>query len=344
MIDGAISTAVQDDPPRARVFCCTSCGSPLSVGTRDVVRCSFCQTDNALPAEIQRQREERDTRDRLRIDARYAAKRFLERPSRAFLFLVALIDQPLLPFVLLYLLPISVVVIRTTFYFAPWFENWYSRMGGRPPYIVEPMVLVFVQLFVWAFLPRALGVYAARRALATAAIAQALEARTPALLGGVCECRSCGAPVEIGPDVVFQSCLYCGCDNLRSVGRGEIDHERTINSSIATTIEEAIEIDRRERDSMLRKLRNELGRYALRMGVFGALFVTSAVSRGNSILPVICAFSEVGLVIYWIVVDAQKRDHDSARIDAMLALPRWLVTLASLAWALTLTVGSLFLF
>jgi hypothetical protein len=148
----------------------------------------------------------------------------------------------------------------------------------------------------------------------------------------------------MGPERLFQTCLYCGCDNLAVVDIRALDRASKANLLIAASIEEASALDQQERSKTLRTLREEIARYAFRMGVFAALFTLSTSVRGASAVPAICAFAEVGIVIYWIIVDARRPKDNSEAFDAMLSMPSWVVTLASLALAVTLTVASLLLF
>ncbi|HEX4340772.1 MAG TPA: hypothetical protein VH062_32915 [Polyangiaceae bacterium] len=244
------------------VLHCPACGADVPLGEGDETRCVHCGVVVPLPEahrELRRiQRED--------AAARQSAERLFSRlDSPPFLvtrILAAVFDQPMLVFWLFFGTPVGLFSI---------FAGLAVDARFHPPSAVVSFVS-FGTLFVLAFLPRSLGIYANRRASGRGILVAGLRARPPKLPGGPEECRECGAPLDVLPGASVARCAYCRADNAVVVSTPFRKQAERTARRVAHTVEQAAEVDRRERAATRSALFREAGRYLLSIGTFGTLF------------------------------------------------------------------------
>lgn len=83
---------------------------------------------------------------------------------------------------------------------------WRSQ-GEVMAFVALPLLLPGAALFFWASAVRE----------TTLGVRSALSARPAQQAGEPPGCRSCGAPLDVAPEVLFASCLYCETDSLLEV-------------------------------------------------------------------------------------------------------------------------------
>jgi LSD1 subclass zinc finger protein len=254
------------DAPVVEVLSCPSCGADVPLGQGDDTRCVHCGTLVPLPAAY---RELRRFQTEDEAGRRRAQDLFSRLDSPPFLLtriLAAVFDQPMVVFWLFFGVPVGLESI---------FVGLAVDARYHPPYPVT-IGACFVTLFVLAFVPRSLGIYANRRAGGRRMLLAGLAAEPPKLPGGPARCRQCGAPLDVPPGATVVRCAYCRADSAVRILTPFLESARQSARGILRTIDDATALDRRERSETRRALARELGRYVLVTSTFGGLFAVFA--------------------------------------------------------------------
>jgi predicted RNA-binding Zn-ribbon protein involved in translation (DUF1610 family) len=186
-------------------------------------------------------------------------------------------DQSMLGFWVFFGVPVGLAGILGALLLEGWIARTFHLASVDDVPFAVTLVLICMSIFVLAFLPRALGVYANRRASAGKTLIAALAAGPPKTEGGLSRCRACGAPLAIAEASTLSRCNYCGTDNLLRVDSNLVQSALSSLTKVARTMEAAAALDREERSETRLTLLKELGRYAAVTAGFCALFVIYAV-------------------------------------------------------------------
>jgi LSD1 subclass zinc finger protein len=252
--------------PAVDVLRCPACGADVPLGQPDDARCVHCGASVPLPAahrELRRIQHD-DEAARQRAQALFST---LDSPPWLLTrILAALFDQPMFAFWIFFGVPVGLVSIVAGLAFDARFH---------PP-AAATVGMIFGVLFLFAFLPRSIGIYANRRAGGRRLLLAGLAAKPPRLPGGPAGCRECGAPLEVPPGAIVVRCVYCGADSAVQVRTPLLALARRAARAAAHTIDEAAALDRRERAGTRGTLARELRRYLLVTATFGGLFAVWA--------------------------------------------------------------------
>jgi LSD1 subclass zinc finger protein len=178
--------------------------------------------------------------------------------------LAAILDQPMFLFWLFFGVPVGLLSI---------FAGLAVDARFHPSAVVTTGV-IFAVMFVFVFVPRALGIYANRRASGRRILLAGLRSRPPKLPDGPARCRECGAPLEVPPGATVARCAYCRADSAVTLKTPFLERAGKVARTVVRTVDEAAALDRKERSAIRRALLRELLRYLLLISTFGALFAT----------------------------------------------------------------------
>jgi DNA-directed RNA polymerase subunit RPC12/RpoP len=248
------------------VLRCPACGADVPLGQSDDARCVHCGASVPLPAAYRELRriQRDDEAARRRAQALFAT---LDSPPWLLTrILAAVFDQPMVGFWFFFGVPVGLLSI-----FAGLAVD--ARLHPPPAATVG---VIFAVMFLFAFLPRSIGIYANRRAGGRQLLVAGLAAKPPRHPGGPAGCRQCGAPLEVPPGAIVARCVYCGADSAVLVRTPLLARARRAVRAATHTVEEAAALDRRERAETRGTLLRELRRYLLVIGTFGGLFAIFA--------------------------------------------------------------------
>jgi LSD1 subclass zinc finger protein len=311
---------------------CPACGADVPLGLSDDARCVHCGASVPLPAAYRELRriQRDDEAARQRAQALFAT---LDSPPWLMTrILAALFDQPMFAFWIFFGVPVGLLSI-----FAGLAVD--ARLHPPPAATVG---VIFGVLFLFAFLPRSIGIYANRRAGGRQLLIAGLAAKPPRLPGGPAGCRECGAPLEVPPGAIVVRCVYCGADSAIEVRTPLLASARRAAHAAAHTVEEAAALDRRERAGTRGTLARELRRYLLVTGTFGGLFAVYSwdyarvTALGDDSAPVLglCALI-VGTLLLIVLMARSAGSDDRATEELRLrregnGLPGWVRTVGPL--------------
>jgi LSD1 subclass zinc finger protein len=327
--------------PALEVLSCPSCGADLPLGDGDQVRCSHCGATVPVSAAYQELRAAARASDDDRKRAEALLRRLDKPPQYWTRLLAAMFDQPMLLFFLLFGVPIGVFAAVTASEATDLLVLATHSDPNSTLFSELPFVFALGVVFVFAFVPRAIGVYAARRNTARAMLLATLTAKPPGPEGGATRCRVCGAPLDVPPGAIVARCDYCHADNAVVVQTPLLLKEQAAVAKTHQSIAQAAAVDAAERASTRRKLWHELGRYTLWFAVFGALFGVYAwddarpdVQAGDAhpeIGNVAVAVAGILLIVLAILSVARSGENESAQRRTRLqaaGIPRWTAILA----------------
>jgi hypothetical protein len=182
-------------------------------------------------------------------------------------------------------------------------------------------------MLVIAFVPRAFGVYANRRATARGKLVAALMARPPETPGGPATCRGCGAPLAVAPNAIVAICSYCGVESALVVEAGVADKAERVVRNLGTTMVDAAKIDRAERRRTLHMLARELGRYTFRtvlLGIGFALGSQETADKKSTPVAIVALVATVLLFIFFMLRSGKaSATDDAAERRAGNDIPSW---------------------
>jgi DNA-directed RNA polymerase subunit RPC12/RpoP len=316
------------------VLRCTNCDRELSLLDKDLVQCD-CGTKTAVPEKYRNL----VLVNRLDGEARVRAEKILKKlDTPPWLFtriLAAIFDQSMLGFWIFFGVPVGVISILGALVLNVWIARVFHLASADDVPFAVTLVLILLGIFILAFVPRAFGVYANRRASAGKTLVAALSSHPPKTPGGLSRCRECGAPLTVAESSTLSRCVYCGTDNLVRIDSGRLQTAVSFLTNVVRTMEAAAAMDRKERGETRHTLLKELGRYAGVTAVFCALFVIYAVDteraavKSNQSTPVVGMIALVvavlfliGLMIYSTGRSSQADDTLSRRTGN--GLPGWI--------------------
>ena len=308
------------------ILTCKRCGAPLVLGDRDRVACPSCGTENDVPVPYRELYRARLTDATTRAEAERVL-RGLDRPPRQIVKVLARIfDQPLFVFFLLFGVPVGLAAI----FFALAANAQIARVFGYAdpddvPFGVT-IAFAFAVLFVTALVPRALGIFANRRATGRQRLLAALAAHPPSTPGGPATCRRCGAPLAVVPDELVAVCAYCRAENAVHLETRLVVATTDAVKQLADTVRDVAERDREARHDTRRQLWRTTRRYAITTAIFGTGFTLSAQSDPEGEPTTVAVIALVGTAAFTIIsilrsVAAHDDAHD--RVEGN-DVPQWI--------------------
>ncbi|MGE5185709.1 MAG: hypothetical protein ACM31C_26790 [Acidobacteriota bacterium] len=278
------------------VLRCAKCDAPLVLADADRVTCASCGADNPIPAayrELVRARHD----DRALRDESVRLLQQLDRPpTMATKVLARMFDLPMLAFIVVYGVPLMLFAILRGLRFADWLAVREHKNPDDMPigYAVGVGAAI---ILVFAFVPRAIGVYANRRASQRARLLAALRAHPPKTEGGPSTCRLCGAPLAVATDQLVAVCSYCHADNAVVVATSTAHVSTEHVARLGKTMREVALQDRATRRATRKLLVRELARYVWRTGSLATLAVLGMQEDADKHPTTIGAIAIVTLVV-----------------------------------------------
>ena len=334
---------MKDSALAVEVLHCDKCGAAVTLGDGSVSRCAHCGADVVVPEPHRLLRDAQLADEALRKRAEKLFVTLDRPPSTPLKIAVAIFDQPFLLFFFFFAIPIFVLSLQGTM----WIElhvfgvDLFGPPGHGPDSAAGPTLMIFAQVMLLAFLPRAVGVYVHRAITSRAVLVTALAVRPPLTPGGPAHCRECGAPIDVAPEVLLVRCAYCRAENAL---RPRLRPVQKAVSALREGVEEAVTRHAEERKALWRKLLMQLFRYARRTGLVALLFVISSdlAPRDDVAIRFLSSFAVVGLFFYWAFFsrsDEEKEDASARRSDN--DLPGWARVLAGLTSGVVITYVAL---
>ena len=301
-----------------QILRCGSCTSPVPLGSGSVATCPHCGKDVPIPAAYV------EMRDARAMDAAYRPRaekilRSLDRPpSIVTKVLARVLDQPMFLFWLFFGVPVGLIAIIEGMSIAERIGRHYGARSEDVPYWFSVMI-IFACLLVMVFVPRALGIYANRRATDRTRLLRALAAKPPEVEGGPSRCRSCGAPLDLA-DAIVARCVYCGCESALRIETKIAAKAAGVARELGASMEDAARTNAEQRWSTLEMMAKELARYLFHTAVFAGLFIMGSNEKTEDGTPgtlgiigiVGSAFYLIGLFIVSLVKKATD-DADDRR-------------------------------
>ena len=331
--------------PALEILACTSCGAPLPLADTDTVTCSSCGTVNPVPAAYRELHRARQGDRAARVEGEAVLHHLDHPPSLAVKVAARVFDQPMFVFFLLFGIPVGLAAI----FFALDAGVWIARLAGvrsadDVPFGVT-VGLAFLALFVFALVPRALGIYANRRVTGRQRLLAALAARPPKTPGGPALCRRCGAPLAVVPGELVAVCSYCRAENAVQLETRLVVATTDAVRQLAATVRDVAERDREQRHDTRRQLARTTARYALRTALFGTGFAFSAQSAKDgepTVLAIVAVLGTTALTFYFIITSIIHHEHDDGRLEGNDA-PQWVGVLGPIVACALMFYGLRFL-
>lgn len=265
------------EEPKLDVLTCPNCGAGVPFGDGDTATCTHCRAKVPVPPAYRELREAAHADEDARREAEHVLQTLDDPPWLVTRVVAVALDLPMLAFLFFYGIPGGLFAILYGIDLASWLARRLGYASGDDTPAALTMVMVMLLLLLITFVPRALGVYANRRATSRVGILAALAARPPKTPDGPSECRTCGAPLFVTEGVVLARCIYCGSENAVHLQTQIVEGTRSVAKRVLSTTRQAAEADRTERRATRLAMWHELRRYLFRALVFGALFVTYAI-------------------------------------------------------------------
>jgi predicted RNA-binding Zn-ribbon protein involved in translation (DUF1610 family) len=314
---------------------CHACNMPLVLGDGTTVTCPGCGAETPVPATYHELQQARRDEPAVRARAEAALRKLARPPSLVVQVLARCLDLPMLAFIFLFGIPITLFAVleadRANRWLAP---HLHRATADDVPFGYMVAIMCFLML-VTAFVPRAFGVYANRRATARSKLVAALSARPPETPGGPSTCRGCGAPLAVAPNAIVAICSYCGVESALVVDAGVADKAERIVRDLGTTMVDAAKIDRAERRGTLHMLARELGRYTFRtvlLGIGFALGSQETADKKSTPLSIVALVATVLLFIFFIIRSANAPDDAKERREGN-DIPSWVGIVGPLVMA-----------
>ena len=256
-----------------------------------------------------------------------AVLRQLDRPpSMATKVLARVFDQNMFVFMLLYGIPLTIGSIMFGLGMTRWIAVHFHY--ATPDDVPFGIVVVFIvgALFLCAFVPRALGVYANRRVTDRTKLLAALAARPPKVPGAAATCRSCGAPLAVEKDAIVAVCSYCGTQNAVHLETNIAVETRAVSAAVGHEMRDALAQDTQDRAATRRLLFHELRRYTLRTVLLGVGFYLGGSENADgtsTTVGVVAIVATTLLFIYFILSSGLHHDEDADDRRAGNDVPGW---------------------
>ena len=308
---------------------------PLVLGDGATIKCQGCGAETAVPETYHELQHARQDDAMLRPQAEATLRKLAQPPSMVIKVLARCLDLPMLAFIFLFGIPVTLFAVleadRADRWLAP---HLHLASADDVPFAYMIAIICFLMLVI-AFVPRAFGVYANRRATARGKLVAALMARPPETPGGPSTCRACGAPLAVAPNAIVAICSYCGVESAIVVDAGVAASTDAVVRNLGKTIVDAAKIDRAERRATLHMLVRELGRYTFRTVLLGIGFTLGAQEtpdKHSTPLAIVAIVATVLLLIFFILRSAGGSDDAKERREGN-DVPDWVGIVGPLVMA-----------
>ncbi|MEP6862179.1 MAG: hypothetical protein ABJE66_16260 [Deltaproteobacteria bacterium] len=306
---------------------CHACNMPLVLGDGSTIKCPGCAAETPVPETYRELQRARHDEPALRAQAETELRRLARPPSVIVQVLARCLDLPMMAFVMLFGIPVTLFAVleadKANRWLAP---RLHLASSNDVPFGYMVAIICFLMLVI-AFVPRAFGVYANRRATARSKLVAALMARPPETPGGPSTCRGCGAPLEVVPDATVATCSYCGVESAVVVDAAVAATVERVVRNLGKTMGDAAEIDRAERRRTLHMLVRELGRYTFRtvlLGIGFALGSQETADKKSTPLAIVALVATVLLFIFFMLGSGSASAKDDAETRrAGNDIPSW---------------------
>lgn len=329
------------DTGALEVLRCKQCDAPLALADADTITCPSCSTVNDVPAPYRELHKARiaDAAGRARGEA---VLRSLDRPPSTLVKVLARVfDQNMFAFMVLFGVPMGLSAVVFALRADDWIARHFHYPSGDDVPFTYTVVIIFTLLFAFAFVPRALGVYANRRVIDRRRLLAALAAHPPKVAGAVASCRMCGAPLSVEPDKILAVCAYCHAQNAVHLDPKLVAKAGAIASALGRHVRDAADGDRDARRATQRKLFHELGRYLLRTVLLGAAFGAACqedADRHPTTIGIIGLISTVALFFFFLIRSMNaKPDPDAAERREGNDIPAWVSIVGPLVFLILIS-------
>lgn len=328
-----------DSKEKLEILQCSSCGSPVTFGDADTTKCVHCGNETPVPSTYRDLRRAAVADESARKEAETILAHLDRPPSLVTRIVAVALDLPMLAFLFFYGIPGGLFAILYGIDTADFIARAAGYKGGDDTPAALTMIVIMVYLLLITFVPRALGVYANRRATSRVGILSALAARPPKTPGGPAQCRTCGAPLFVTEGELLAKCIYCGTENAVHLRTELVEDARKVTKRVLSTTRQAAEADRSERSETRRAFVSELRRYLFRAFVFGCLFVAyamddarPAVKAGDEapVVGIIALCMSVLVFFVFLFQSGNMPDDDAAERRKGAGLPDWVRYVAPL--------------
>jgi uncharacterized Zn finger protein (UPF0148 family) len=318
---------VGSDTGALEVLRCTQCDAPLALSDGDSVTCPACGTANAVPVPYRELHRARIADAAARDRAEQVLRRLDHPPSLAVKVLARVFDQNMFAFLLLFGVPVLLGAVRIALRAESWIARHYHYRSADDVPFGYTAVIIVALLFAFAFVPRALGVYASRRVTDRRRLLGALAAHPPKVPGAASTCRICGAPLAVQPDQILAVCSYCRAENAVHLDTKIVAQAGAIAETLGREVRDAAASDRTARAATRKKLFHELGRYLLRTVLLGGAFALASQEtpeRKPTTLAIVGLIAMLGLFLLFLVRSLRAADTDAAARRADNDVPSWI--------------------
>ncbi|MEO6772065.1 MAG: hypothetical protein ABI467_03475 [Kofleriaceae bacterium] len=316
---------------------CRACNTPLVLGDGATITCPGCGAETPVPDTYRELQRARHDDAALRVQAEVTLRKLARPPSVVVEVLARCLDLPMILFVMLF----GVQIVLFTFLEADKASRWLAprlhlKSADDVPFGYIVAIMCGLMLVI-AFVPRALGIYANRRATARGKLVAALRAGPPERPGGPSTCRACGAPLELATNAIVATCSYCGVESAVVVDAGSVAATERVVRDLGKTMTDAARCDRAERRAARRLLARELGRYTLRTVVLGtgfALGTQETPDKHPTTVAIVAIVATVLLFIFFVLRSrTSSTNDDAAERRAGNDIPGWVGIVGPLVMA-----------
>jgi DNA-directed RNA polymerase subunit RPC12/RpoP len=250
-----------DTKERVDVLRCPACGADVALADEDLATCAHCGAKVPIPEAHRELHRLARSEEIARARAASLLPKLDSAPWLVTRIVAAIFDQSAFGFLVFFGAPaIAACILVSVAANAPIARLMGLANPDDVPFAITTTIAIFT-FFPIAFVPRALGVYASRRAAARARLTAGFMAAPPKTAGGPATCRSCGAPLSIAAGTPVAHCAYCGADNAVTIENAFLRRLAETVGGERRTIHDAIAMDANERRETRRTLVRELVRY-----------------------------------------------------------------------------------
>lgn len=302
------------------------CDAPLVLADSETITCASCGAVTAVPEAYRELHRARLADASVRERAELALRTLDQPPSMVTKVLARVFDQNMFVFMLLYGTPITIGSILFSLSMTDWIAAHFHYASPDDVPFAYMLVFIVGALFAWAFVPRALGVYANRRVTDRTKLLAALAAHPPKVPGAAATCRICGAPLAVDKDAIVAVCSYCRAQNAVHLETKVAVETRAVAAAVGREMQDALEQDAKARAATRRLLFRELRRYTLRTVLLGVGFYLGSMEDADhhsTTVGVIGIVATTLLFIYFILSSGMHHDEDADDRRAANDVPSW---------------------
>ncbi|HEY5934337.1 MAG TPA: hypothetical protein VIU61_06880 [Kofleriaceae bacterium] len=264
------------------VLRCKSCDAPIALGTGDTAKCSHCGTETEVPASHRALRAADAEEQAHRVEGAKLVRRFGTLPAMPLRALAWTWNVVFFVFVGLPVVVIVGALLGDRLLAAYGFFTKqhlhdvvlpsFSDPDAAPVALGYGVATVLFGLWIIA------AVYGGRRNERLRALQAGLAAKPPERPGGSLQCRMCGAPLEVPPNALGATCLYCRAENLVAIPADWLAKAKQRASSLGKTIAEESKAYFEQIRALRRSMVFQLAVLAVIGGGLTALFFAIATS------------------------------------------------------------------